>query len=602
MNNNENDQNGQNNEKKPNKVLMTETNYVDSLNDYIEKTQQLYGSGPLSTVIKTATGSTTGKVVPRLAFTESPINRDNFAGIFKNRASSLLPDYILKKIRNQNLLVAAILRARGNSLSLMGNLKKDRFDAGISVQIREDFKKHIEPEQMVVIQERIDKFTKLLLNCGHYEGLSEKQRMTLSEFLDIQSREGLTFGWFGTEIVKDENGEFHRFRPIDAGTVRHAIKKGEAAKSIRQAAIQYLAELNQANASDVKAVSVERDRYDWIQVIDGMPRQGFASDELLMYNLYPSIDIDHKGYPITPIDTVISSITTHTSIEVYNRLYFQNGRGAKGMLVIRSDEIQQGHLEDIKQQFNASINDVTKAFRVPVFGVGKEDDVQWVLTQPNKRDGEFEYLFDQTTRNILSSFNMSPDELPGFSHLSKGTNSQALSESNNFYKLVASRDVGIRPLIMKIQDFLNRLFNIIDPELAQLCSVILSGIDAETREQENQRLSVEMPLHMTYDEVLESTDKDPIGAHFGGDVPFNQQYRMAIDTYSKVGDIIYKFYELNGSVVDPTLNYRRDQFFQAHMQALAQVNPSAYQAFYTTRKDAYKVMRFLLQDYLEELD
>src|SRR5690606_15671732 len=86
---------------------------------------------------------------------------------------------------------------------------------------------------------------------------------------------------------------------------------------------------------------VESDNYPWVQVIDGNPKQAFTSDEMVVYNLYPSIDVEHNGYPVTPIDTVMTSITTHMSIEVYSKLYFQNGRAARGILVINSDEIDQ---------------------------------------------------------------------------------------------------------------------------------------------------------------------------------------------------------------------------------------------------------------------
>src|SRR5690606_5531011 len=127
-------------------------------------------------------------------------------------------------------------------------------------------------------------------------------------------------------------------------------------------------------------------------------------------------------------------------------------------------------IQDMKQQFQASINNVNNSFKIPIFGVSREDEVNWVSTMPNRKDGEFEYLFDQTTRNILSAFNMSPDELPGFAHLSRGTAQASLSESSTEYNLTAQRDSGIIPLILKMQDFLNeKLFPLLDPELSQLC-------------------------------------------------------------------------------------------------------------------------------------
>ena len=556
----------------------------------------------MKSLIRHAAGSAKkGRPVPRLAFAEDPTLNDNYAGIYKLKRG-LLPNNVLKQIRVQNFLVAAILRARGNSMSMMGHIRKDRFDVGIEVDVKPEFKEHIEPEQMVKIQERMDRFTKILINCGRTDGLSEEDKMTLPEFLDIQTRNGLAFGQFATEIIysDDEEKEFHRFRPVDAGTIYRSVKKGESAENVRRSSLKAL---EYVTGAKIDQGMLEKDEYAWVQVINGMPKQAFTSKEMIVYNLYPSSDVEHNGYPVTPLDTAMTSVTTHMSIEIYNKLYFQNGRAAKGMLVINSDEIDQGTIEDIKQQFNASINNVTNSFRTPIFGVSQEDKVQWVQTTPNKKDGEFEFLFDQTTRNILASFNMSPDELPGFSHLSKGTNQQGLSEANNEFKLIAARDTGVRPLILKLQDFLNeKLFVLIDQELSQLCSIVLAGFDAETKEQESGRLLRDMPIHYDYDEVMEEVDKESVGPHMIGDVPFNEQYRQTIDAYANVGDFVGHFADSPAAMVDPMMKYKRDQFFFQWLETMATFNPEAVQAYFATREDAMDVLKLYLDDYLTEDD
>ena len=558
-------------------------------------------SDMMKSLIRHASGSANRKsrAVPRLAFAEDPMQHDNYAGIYKLKRG-LLPSNVIKQIRVQNFLVAGILRARGNTASMMGHIRKDRFDIGIEVDVKPEFKDHIEPEQMVKIEERINRFLKILINCGRTDGLEEEDKMTLPEFLDIQTRNGLSFGQFATEIIyKDEaENEFHRFRPVDAGTIYRSVKKGEAAESVRRSSLKALAYVT---GVEIDPTMMEKDEYTWIQVINGMPKQAFTSKEMIVYNLYPSSDVEHNGYPVTPLDTAMTSVTTHMSIEIYNKLYFQNGRAAKGMLVINSDEIDQGVIEDIKQQFNASINNVTNSFRTPIFGVGKDDTVQWMQTTPNKKDGEFEFLFDQTTRNILSAFNMSPDELPGFSHLSKGTNQQGLSEANNEFKLTAARDTGIRPMLLKLQDFFNeKLFPLIDAELSQLCNIVLAGFDAETKEQESNRLLRDMPIHYSYDEIMDEVDKEAVGTSMLGKVPFNEQYRQTLDAYSTVNDIVAHFAESPAAIVDPMMKYKRDQFFFQWLETLAQGNPEAAAAFFATRDDSMDILKMYLDDYLTE--
>src|SRR5665213_632691 len=173
-------------------------------------------------------------------------------------------------------------------------------------------------------------------------------------------------------------------------------------------------------------------------------------------------------------------------------------------------------------------------------------------------------MYDQIARNILSAFGVSPDELPGYGHLSKGTNSQTLSESNNEFKLTASRDSGLRPLILKFQNFFNlRLLPIIDPLLAKICVIKLSGLDAPSKEQETTRLQQDQVVHMTYNEVLHEVDKDEIGAVLGGNFPLSERYQLLADKYKNVGDLMGSFMDSASSFVDPMLRYKRDPF---HLQ------------------------------------
>jgi hypothetical protein len=349
---------------------------------------------------------------------------------------------------------------------------------------------------------------------------------------------------------------------------------------------------------------LKEDKYAWLQVIDGTPRQAFTHEEMLVFDLFASTDIEHNGYPVSPIDTVVSSITTHISIDAYKKLYFQNGRASKGMLVIKSDEVDQQTLDNMKLQFNASINSVSNSFRTPIFGVGMTDSVEWLsMVGEGARDADFQFMYDQVARNILSAFSISPDELPGYGHLSKGTNSQTLSESNNEFKLTAARDTGLRPLILKFQTFFNqRLFPIIDPLLSKICEIKFEGLDAQSKEQESARLQQDMATHMTYDEVLHEVDKDKVGKAFGGAFPFNERFQLVLDKYMDVGDVRTRFFGSPSGIVDPLLKYKRDPFFIQWLQLLAQTNPAAVQALFAPKPFALDFLKMNIQDEIDGED
>jgi len=321
--------------------------------------------------------------------------------------------------------------------------------------------------------------------------------------------------------------------------------------------------------------------YTWVQVIEGRPVQVFTSEELKVGNFYPVPDVELNGYPVTPLDTVITAVTTHLNIAAHNKLYFQSGRASRGMLVIKSEDATPQVISTIKQQFNASINSVNNSWRMPVFSCGTEEEITWQpIDAGGQRDAEFQYLTDMNAREILSAFMMSPDELPGWSYLSKGTNAQSLSESKGEYQLEAARDVGIRPLLAAFEDFINaNLFPIVDAELARECRFVFVGLDAEDPEKEGVLLQTNSKLHLTYDDILEKVEKRPIGRTMGGEVPLNPDFHaMVMDPYLTVGEILEHFFGRENASKDPALAYRRDPFWMQWQQLQQQAQQQAQMA------------------------
>jgi hypothetical protein len=564
------------------------------------------GEGPLAQTIKSLSG-TAKKKAPSLAFSELPSPQSNFLGLFKAR-TRLLPPELIKMIRVTDHLVAAILRTRGNMMKMYGHIRKDRQDNGIEIEIKPEFKNLFTPEQFEKVAKRMKRLESILLNCGHTEGLEQQDQMTLADFMSIQTINGLSFGSHATEIIYDRSVEpdsngnfpFNRFRPQDVATIFRAVRRGEqVGANLRELAIKAL-EAMEGQRFDIDIKKLREDQYAWIQVIEMQQRSAFTHNEMLVYNLFPSTDIEHNGYPVSPLDTCINCITTHISIESYWKAYFACGKSAKGMLVINSDTVDQQMLDAIRLQFSASINSVSNAFRTPIFGISTEDSVQWIPTQDKLENGEFNFTYDQVARNILSAFGVSPDEIPGYGHLSKGTNSQTLSESNNEYKLTAARDSGLRPLILGWQTFFNHhLIPIIDPELAKIVEVRLVGLDAQSKEQESARLQQDSALFHTYDSLLEEVDQKGPGAAFGGEVPFNERYRQVLDFYLNVGQVKSKFLGEPCAIFDPLLKFKRDPFYLQQIQLLMQISPNTIKALYAPRSP--ELMKQLIDMEIEDM-
>lgn len=500
--------------------------------------------------------------IERLAFDTDPSSTHLYQSVYFTK-TRLLPDEMLKRIAIQDDLVASIVNARSGQLSQFGRPRPNRFEIGFEIEPKPGVLDKLTPEQKKEIDKRIDEVTEVFRTCGYTKGWSDQEKLTFSQWLFMSTRNAVTVGRIASEVVHtvgaDGKKKFHSFRPIDAGTIYKAAPQKQAAQSVRDSARHLIEQIKNKKLEPERFLN---DEYAWIQVVEGRPVQAFTSDECLVHNFYPVTDIELSGYPLTPIDTVIAAITTHINITTHNKLYFQSGRATRGMLVIKSDSINEAAMSKIRQQFNANINNVNNSWRMPVFAVPKEDDIAWSSIDSGGKDMEFQYLSDTNARVILSAFQMSPEELPGYAHLSRGTNNQSLAESNKEYQIEAHRDLGIRPLIKNFEDFINQnLFPLIDPNLAKLCTLHLAGLDAETAEKESVRIQQDAPVHGTMDWIQEKVEKKPYGKEWGGEFPFNPQYQQTLDKYFTVGQIKAQFFGDEKAAQDPSLAYYRDEFW-----------------------------------------
>jgi hypothetical protein len=517
--------------------------------------------------------------VERLSFEENP-NARTYSGLFHTK-TRLLPDTLLKRIAIQDELVATIVRTRQNHLSSFGRPRPDRFSAGFELAPKVGVVDTLSPEERKTLFEQIKKATTLLWNCGYTDNVPSDDRQTFSEWLALSVRSGIVCGRVATERVfkTDQSGnpKFHYFRSVDAGTIYRAVKREDASlASVRK---QALAKLEREKGVKLFPELETPTEYAYVQVIDDHPFQAYTADEMVCKNFYPVPDIELEGYPVTPLDTIISAVTTHINITTYNKLYFQSGRAAKGLVVIKSDDASPEMLNNIKQQFNASINNVNNSHRMPVLGCALEEEITWKPMDPGgSKDMEFQYLSDMNARVIISAFMMSPDELPGWSYLSKGSNSQTLAESNQEFKLTAARDVGIRPLLSGFEDLVNaHILPYIDADLAEKVDFRLVGLEADSSEKESIRLQQDMGIHCTFNQVLEKVEKKPVGRFWGGDIYLNEQYKAILDQYFTVGEILEDWCDRKGAKQDPRLDYRRDAFYFQHQQIMELQKQNAQQ-------------------------
>jgi hypothetical protein len=539
------------------------------------------GGRPLRGLEKSIATVMNRNEVARLAFEVDPAVR-SFQSIYRAKPRGC-PDWLIKRMQVQDDLVAAITLARSNQVAAHGRPRRDRHGIGFILEPKVGTVDELDAQQKAALDERIEKLEHKLWNCGSTLGLRESDKMTLSTFLLQVTRDAVGPGKIAVEMIHDDNDQFLRFRPIDAGTIAPAVPMMQSGATIRAQAISLLDRLNGREEDKSKHIDVKRfleDEYDWVQVIDTTPRQVFTAKQCVVHNFYPVTDVEMDGWPVPPIDNVVSAVTTHINITTHNKMYFQSGRAARGMLVITSEDVDDDVLKEMQQHFEASINSSKNAWRLPIIGLGKGDTCVWQpMEMQGARDAEFQYLTDANARTILSIFAMAPEELPGWAYLSHGTNSKALGESNNQYILEASRDLGIRPLIASFEDFFNQvILPKLDPELAKEVRFSMVGMDSESREEEATQIATDMPLHMTYNDVMRKTEKKPLPRELGGDVPLNPQFHaLVLDKFVKQGVIVETLLGVKGASKDRTLDFVNNPNWIAWQQFLAQQDLQAQQ-------------------------
>lgn len=497
----------------------------------------------------------------QLSFDVDPNKQDGALSSIFRRRQNLIPVDILKRLRDtEELIGGVILPVRARQMLMFSRPRANRFDVGFAVNIKPEAIGALADEQVEQLKkEAIPALREMLVNCGRIDGLKDTERQGLGQFLMSTIEDALLGGSFAAEIRKDGKGDFHSWRSVDALTIHQVQKqRGESAEAlnIRKEARALLQKIKGENNLLVDVDRFSRDEYSWVQVIDGIPRQVFTDDELVVMNMNPSTDINRNGYPVSPVERVLSAVTTHINLTSHNKMYFVNGRAARNVMIFKSNDLSKQDIDNIKLQMQAHINSVNSAWRVPVFGMGVDDALEIQPLDGGNRDMEFQYLADLNKRMIFAAYQMSPDEVAALSYLSRGTNSQSLSESNNEWKLMAARDIGLRPLLMLYEDFFNeRLLPKINPEWSKYLRIDLEGLDADSPEKEATRLQQDQALYLSMNDIMERVEKDAVP--LAGQFPMNPAYLQVLEKYYTKGQILKAFggEQFKAADQDPELSY-----------------------------------------------
>ena len=464
----------------------------------------------------------------RLAITELDYAGNEQYG-WKEKAG-MVGNPVLRSMARRDSVVIAIHQTRVAQVSMFSKRQKNKYVPGWVIvadepaDLSEDEKleladpnlseeeynqKKYEFEQRRVElkkkqQKEITEIEEFIKHCGMPldESDTTHKRMDFDKFLKIAVRDRLTYNYIGVEMIPQKNGErCHHFYPVSAGTVKYATKR--SAEQLQKLMVENMIARG-LTPEDIKRKTNKPYRY--VQVVRGQVIAAWSEDWFVFEAANPSVDPEDNGYAPGELEMLIQIITAHLYAEAHNRNFFVQGIGSKGLLHIKGENISRAQLEAFKRQWFNQISNTRNSFRPPIIGMA--DEVKWVPLAQSNREMEFEQWMNYLIRICCAVYQIDPAEI-NFD-ISK-VNTSTLNETSNETRIKASRDKGLKPLLDYIQNIINN--NILprwNPEYAKKYHFEFVGLDAETRQQEVDRLQKETGVWKTINEARIEMGKEPL--------------------------------------------------------------------------------------------
>ncbi len=492
--------------------------------------------------------------------------------IFKNKRSRL-SNKLLKDMSLRDWATSTIIQTRCDTMLRFSRRQVKRFDTGYKI-LKRDRNSDVTPAEA----EEIRILEDFIYNCGMVKGTPEDDKMLLGDFLKMCLRDALTFGQVTVEKVKTRKGSLHRFRPVPAENVYHINKKASK-KQIKEElqTSKYL--LKPGSDNDPRSAEEINEQllewYKYIQVSHDNRTMNVYGDEDLIFRLFnPQNFADSNGYCYSPVELATINITNHLNVENYNAKFFTHGYAARGILHLKGT-VTQSQLTAFRRQFHNTISGVQNAWRTPI--IAGMDDVQWIQLSGSAREMEYISFNDHILRSLCAQFQIDPAEI-GLDYLSSPTGKAPMQQANNEYKIAASKERGLQPILMFFEDMINHdIIPTIDIILSEKYEFKFMGYTDQTPLTEVNQMQAEMSVHATMNDLLKQVQKNKLDTP-AADLPMNEAFWAIVEKNYTRGEIREKFFNDKGASERKELQYiPADPGFMAWQQLILTVDQQKMQ-------------------------
>ena len=409
-------------------------------------------------------------------------------------------------------IIKAIINTRIEQVQNFLKYSDDDQKPGFTIRYKRsigDEEKELSKKDMKIVQKIVD----FLENGGENEKWDCEDNF--QDFTRKVLRDSLVLDQMAFETVRSRSLELKKYRAIDAALIR------------------------QLDTNDPRYAD-RFEQYRWhgylpryAMVWDGQIIRHPVTNEQVMF--YPwelgygirnkTTNVFRNGYGCSELETLIEVVTWILWGMQYNGNFFQQGSQPKGFINVKNGNIDQGTLNEFRQDWKQTMSSVYNAHKVPVIqGI----DLEWIDLQQTNRDMEFtewvKFLFVLT----CAVYRIDPSEL-GFQFQDAAN---VFGQDGQRERLDHSKKKGLVPLLIFYQNVLNKY---IISEIDDRLELVFTGIEIEDEasqvELDKKKLEAGMVAMQDMFEKYSGRKFDP-----DNDIILNSVYQSAQRDKMQGGD------------------------------------------------------------------
>jgi hypothetical protein len=452
---------------------------------------------------------------PKAAFFD-PLSLQYALG-YKDRRYSLTYE-TLKRVSGQLSVLNAIINTRIAQVASFSQPFRQTKSLGFVI-------KHKDPEHETTKSERrfIRQLEEFILGCGEpgrQNPYVRQERDDFEAFLKKIVRDSLVYDQVSFEVVPRLNGIPFEFWAVDAATIRIASSDKDishnwsyhARNPVAPMTPTRLGALYQGQTYGARDIT-SGEPVQYVQVINGQIENVYTRSELAFGVRNPRTDIYIQGYGYGEVEQLVTIITGLLYSEEYNRRYFTQGAHPKGLLNFKGDNWTPDQLEAFRRQWVAQVAGTENSWKTPIT---QSEGIEWINLMMSNKDMEFGQWIEYLIKIMAGVYLIDPAEINFDLH--GGVQQTPLFESSQEWKLKASRDRGLRPLLRFVAKLINK--NIID-RIDDHFVFEFIGLDELSEQEKHEMLKEQISSYMTLNEGRRSLDLPDIEL---GDIPMNPVY------------------------------------------------------------------------------